>query len=127
MIKNAITNSEVLAYRLCHHSFDGLSVTLAAEIMRVTSRRVEQLLVNLEVKAPQLFPILTVIQARIYHLYIEEGWTMRAIANYIGRDEKRVRGSLLEAIAKGMPELKPKRGKPLRYDGSMDAKVQEVF
>ena len=127
MTKNAITNSEVRAYRLCHHDFNGLLVWQAAVVMAVTPRWIEQLLASLEVKAPQLFPILTTVQAHIYHLYIEEGWTMRAIADYTGRDEKRVRESLLEAVAKGMPKLKLKRGKLLRYDDSMDAKVRKVF
>ena len=106
MTKNAITNSEVLAYRLCHHSFDGLSIRRAATKMAVSPRRAEQLLVDLEAKAPQLFPILTSSQARDYHLYTEEGWTLQEIADDTDRGKQRVNESISAAVAKGMPKPK---------------------
>ena len=127
MTKNAIIKDETRAYRLCHHSFDGLPICKAADIMGVSIRKVERLLVRLEQKAPQLFPILTPLQARDYHLYTEEGWTLREIADDTGRNTRRVSESILAAVAKGMPKPKFVHNKLLRYDDTMDTKIQEVF
>lgn len=126
MTKNAITIQEVKAYRLCHHSFEGLSTGVAAVVMGLSQRRIEQLLCSLEVRAPQLFPILTVVQARDYHLYVVEGWTLREIAIDTGRHVSSVGRSIIVATKKGMPKPS-KRNKLLRYEANMDTQVKEKF
>ncbi len=121
-----LNSTEVKIYRLCHHSFYGLSVIHAAIIMDLTPRRIEQILEGMEVKASQLFPILTPVQARNYHLYVDEGWTLREIMEHTGQDFRRVSESILAAIAKGMPPPS-KKNRLLRYDETMDANVKERF
>lgn len=126
MTKNAITKNEVKAYRLCHHSFDGMLTRDAAAVMGVTPRRVEQLLASLKEKAPQLFPILTPLQARDYHLYVVEGWTLQEIADDTGRGFRRVSESIRAAVAKGMTKLRGKN-ELLRYTNDMDSKIVRKF
>ena len=124
MTKNAITKKETEAYRLCHHSFDGLPVCQAADMMGLSVRRVEQLLANMKEKAPQLFPILTPTQARDYHLYTVEGWSMIEIAVNTGRNHRTVSKSIAAAVSNGMP--KPgKRGGVLRYQEGLDSQIKE--
>ena len=111
---------------MCHHSFEGLSTGVAAVVMGLSQRRIEQLLCSLEVRAPQLFPILTVVQARDYHLYVVEGWTLREIAIDTGRHVSSVGRSIIVATKKGMPKPS-KRNKLLRYEANMDTQVKEKF
>ena len=122
-----LTTQEVKIYRLCHHSFEGLSAKEAAVTTNLTPRRVEQILADVKMKAPQLFPILTKVQARDYHLYANEGWTMKEIAENTGRVISSVQSSIEAAIAKGMPKPTIKRRTILRYDESMDSHVKGKF
>lgn len=119
-------NKEREVYRLCHQDFAGKSTREAALVMGVTQRRVQQLLNSLKKKAPQLFPILTQIQARDYHLYVTEGWSLADIAENTDRAVSTVQESIAAAVKKGMPEPPKKRGM-LRYSKSMDDKVREKF
>lgn len=41
-----------MAYRLCHHDFEGLSTKEAAERMNITQREVNRLLERMEKAAP---------------------------------------------------------------------------
>lgn len=75
-----ITKKMEQAYRLCHHDFEGLSTQDAAEQMGVSQRAVQRLLCRLEGVAPQLFPILTKIQARTWHLFVQEAMSYGQIA-----------------------------------------------
>lgn len=119
-------NDQETAYRLCHQDFQGLSTAQAALYMDITPRRVQQLLAALEKKAPQLFPVLTKIQARDYHLYCIEGWTMTEIAENTDRTLATISDSIAAAIKAGMP--KPtKSGGILRYTENMDGQIREVF
>lgn len=113
-------------YRLCHQDFAGKSTREAALIMGITQRRVQQLLASLKKKSPQLFPILTLIQARDYFLYVIDGWSLAGIAENTGRAVSTVQESIAAAIRKGMPSPPKKRGM-LRYNKNMDSKVQEKF
>jgi len=114
------------AYRLCHQDFQELSTTQAALYMEITPRRVQQLLAALKKKAPHLFPILSKIQARDYHLFTVEGWSMTDIAENTHRAVHTVSNNIAAAVKKGMP--KPtKGGGILRYQSDMDNKIKERF
>ena len=123
---NVITNSEIKAYRLRHHDFDGLSVMATAESMKCTPRRVQQLLKNLKVKAPQLFPILTPGQARDYHLCVNEGWTMTEIGEHTDHNVRTVSTSIKAAVKKVLPKCQ-KSQKMVRYYENMGDKIKEKF
>ncbi len=122
-----LNEKEVKIYCLCHHSFSGLPVSGAAAIMNLTPRRIEQILNSVQAKAPQLFPILTRNQARDYHLYADEGWTLKQIADDTGRDTSNIHKSVLAAIAKGMPKPVTRSQRVLSYDKLMDRYVKEKF
>ena len=129
MTEKIISKKEERAYRLCHHSFDGLSVSDAADVMRLTPRRVQQLLISLEKKAPQLFPILTLTQARDYHLYCDEGWTLKDIMFDTGRSISTISESIKAAIVKGMPrpKTKNKNGTVERFHEGLNNIIKEKF
>lgn len=119
-------NNQETAYRICHQDHQGLSTQMAALYMDITPRRVQQLLAALKKKAPALFPILTKRQARDYHLYTVEGWSMAEIADNTERCISTVSESIASAVVKGMPEPSKKR-RILRYDESMDNQIKERF
>ena len=119
-------NDQETVYRICHQDFQGLSTQTAALYMDITPRRVQQLLAVLKKKAPGLFPILSKIQARDYHLFTVEGWSMMEIAENTDRCISTVSESIASAVKKGMSEP-PKKNRMLRYDSSMDGQVKEKF
>ena len=121
-----ITKQEITAYRFCHHDFGGLPTAEAASHMGVSQRRVQQLLKSLEQKAPQLFPILTKQQAKDYHYYTVEGWTVKEIAEHTHRTTNAICKSIERAVERGMPRP-GKRGSALRYEPFMDNRVKERF
>ena len=67
-----ITEQQELAYRLVSGDFEGLTTEQAAERMGVTSRRVRQLLESVKAVAPQLFPLVTKVEANVLTL-LKEG------------------------------------------------------
>ena len=121
-----VTKREQQAYKLCHQDFKGLSVLKAAKRMGITRQRICQLLANLKKKEPQLFPILTQIQAKDYHLYVDQGWSMAEIAENTDRSVSTVSESIAAAVEKGMA-LPTKKNRMLRYKPDMDGQVQEKF
>lgn len=63
--KRLLTLREEQAYRLVHQDFEGLSKAVAAKKMNIGIGQVRRLLASVRKKAPQLFPILTPLQAKI--------------------------------------------------------------
>ena len=72
------------AYRHRHHEFGGKTEEETARIMGITPDAVRRLLWKLRKTAPQLFPILTPLQARAYHLWFHEGMSHNTIADIMG-------------------------------------------
>lgn len=122
-----LNHQEVKVYRLCHHSFDGLTAAAAATVMDLSPRHIGRILEGIEKKAPQLFPTLTKLQARDYHLYVEEGWKMKEIAGNSGRTIPTVQKSIEQCVAKGMPKVTRKKREVLSYKNWMDGCVKEKF
>lgn len=109
-MKNALTKTEALVIELCHHGLRGLSVVDAAKEMRVKPHTIRFHLRNAEVKAPNLFPILTPTQAKVLHLYNVEGHTVSQIAMMRDVSVNSVRGILSKLRKKGvLDDDRPKR------------------
>ena len=84
MSKRLITKKQEEIFKLCHHDFEGLSQTEAAERLGITQSAVLQALACVEKVLPQFFPILTKQEAQIYHYYMAEGWEVDEISEYTG-------------------------------------------
>lgn len=81
-MKREITKDEERAYRLCHHEFGGWTVKDAAYKMKLSESKVRRLLKSMKSKAPQLFPILTKHQYRVYRFYMR-GFSQQIIAKLL--------------------------------------------
>jgi len=105
-----LTKMEGIVVGKCHHGCEGLSALDAAKSLGITVQIVLMHLRNAEKKAPQLFPILTVKQAEILHLYTVEGWSVAMIAEVREISEATVRGYLRRLRDKGvLHDDKPNR------------------
>ena len=123
-----ITEDEERCYCLRHHSFAGLTTKETAVIMKITREKVRRLLKNLEMKAPQLFPILTYRQHLVYWLYTKKGLPIHIIAKYLGVAYSTVWGLLDRAKKKGMPFLNCNGfGDLVSYESGMDDFIIHKF
>lgn len=126
MGKRLITERQEQALRLCHQDFDGLPPEEAAERMNISPSAVNRLLVKVKEVMPSYFPILTGLEARIYHFYMAEDWPVDEIAEHFGLTPNSIYKTLKRARDKGMFFTETK-GRILSYEPSMDAKVKEQF
>jgi len=94
--------------------------------MNISQRAVCKLLTAVEKVLPDYFPILTKLEARIYHYYMTEGWSVSDIAEYTKKSQRTIQLTLQRARDKGIPFDKAK-GRILSYDPGMDAKVKHKF
>lgn len=124
--KRIITEKQEQALRLCHQDFEGLEQVEAADIMGITQQAISRLLTAVEKVMPQYFPILTKAEAKRYHLFAVEGWSVEEIAEYLGLTPNSVYKALKRAKDKGMCFTEPK-GRVLSYNESMDIEVKEQF
>ena len=123
-----ITPNEEQAYRLCHHEFDGLTMSEAATRMGLRIHIVRRLLKSMERKAPQLFPILTKFQHAVYKLYAEYGCTQRAIAIALETTQSSIAATIKRMKAKGVTGLAiDGTGDVVQYDSSMDVHIRRKF
>lgn len=134
MTKRLITKKQEKALRLCHQDFEGLDQAEAAKQMGISQQAISNLLTAVEKILPQYFPILTKLEAEIYHYYMVEGWEVSEIAEYLGEKsgigiaypDNAVYKTLQRARDKGMFFTEAK-GRVLSYDESMDADVKKKF
>lgn len=125
-MKRLITKRQEQILRLCHHDHEGLTQDEAAKRLDVTRPVITRALAQIEKVAPQLFPILTKLEAKCYHYYMIEGWSVSGIAQYLGQSENAIYKTLQRARDKGMFFTEAK-GRVLSYDESMDADVKQKF
>lgn len=118
-----LTKMEWRVLELCHHEHEGLSTSDAADKLGITQQMVYKHLASAREKAPQMFPLLTVKQAKILHLYTVEGWSVAMIAEVWDIAEATVRGYLRRLRDKGvLNDDRPNR--PLSFDeNTMSDKV----
>jgi len=124
--KRVITERQEEAFRLCHHDFEGLTMTQAAERMGITHQAVTKLLAKVKKVAPQLFPLMTKFQAQCYHYLCCDGWPPAEIAMYMNRSLWSVYNALQKCKRKGMP-LPQAHGDIMRYKEGMDGQVIHKF
>jgi len=126
MTKRLITARQEQALRLCHQDFDGLDQPEAAEQMGIDQSVLSRLLARVKKVLPQYFPIITKLEAKIYHYYMVEGWEVNEIAEYMNQSKNAVYLTLHRVRDKGMHFTEAK-GRVLSYDESMDADIKQQF
>lgn len=115
-MKRLITEQQEKVIRLCHHDFEGLTQSEAAERMGISQQAVSKLLAKVEKVAPQLFPILTKFQARSYHHLMMDGWSVKDIAKHLETSSRSVYNALKACRDKGLSLPKSVCGNILRYE-----------
>lgn len=126
MNKRLITKREEQIFKLVHHDFDGLSQIEAAQQLGISRSTVSHALARVKKVLLQYFPILTKLEAKCYHYYMIEGWSVFDIAKYIDKSQNMIYEALHRAKNKGMYFTEAK-GRVLSYDESMDAHVKQKF
>jgi len=127
-MKRVITEDEEQCYRLRHHKFAGLTTKETAKQMKIPIRKVQRILRNLKVKAPQLFPIFTFQQHLIYWLYVEKGLTQSKIANYLGIAISGVGSTICTLRKKGISIVRcPGHRNDYLYEKKMDIHIIYKF
>ena len=86
-MKRHITKEQEDAFRLRHHDFEGLTEEQAADELCISVRAVRGRLTRMRKVAPQLFPILSRENAKIWRLWNDLGHTCAEIAECIGLTE----------------------------------------
>ena len=123
-----VTKLEEQAYRLCHHKFDGLTMSEAATRMGLRIHIVRRLLKSMERKAPQLFPILTQRQYKIYRWYVESGLSQKLIAIALGTTQSSIAATIKRMKDKKVTGLDIDGiGDVVQYDSSMDVHIRRKF
>lgn len=125
-MKRLITEKQEEILRLVHHDFAGQSQAEAADILGISQAAISDALARIEKVMPQMFPILTRIEAERYHLYCVEGWNVEEIAERFGVTPDSVYKALKRARGKGACFTEPK-GRVLSYSPEMDDSVKEKF
>lgn len=123
MCKRLVTEREEEAYRLICPDFEGLDRKTAATRMGITEARLSALLKSMEKKAPQLFPLLTKLQNRVYNLVLE-GIERAEIADRLEIDIRRVDEIISQIHALGK-STSP--AKTIAFEPWMENKVKERF
>ena len=126
MGKRLITKREEQIFKLVHHDFGGLSQVEAAQQLGISRSTISHALARVKKTLPQYFPILTKLEAKCYHYYMIEGWSVFDIAEYMDKSQNMIYETLHRARDKGMFFTEAK-GRVLSYDESMDAKIKEQF
>jgi len=126
ILKRLITTKQEKIFRACHHNFDGLTQIEAAKKLNIPQQVVSDVLKCIEKILPQMFPILTKIEAERYHLYMIEGWSVDEIAEHFNLPPRSIYYALHRARDKGMYFTEAK-GRVLSYDENMDTQIKQQF
>lgn len=97
MNKRLLTKRQEEIFKLCHHDFEGLSQTEAAERLGISQKIISIALKRIKKVAPQLFPILTKLEAKAYHYFMDEGWGVTEIAEYLNSSEDKISNAIRRA------------------------------
>lgn len=119
MLKRLITKRQERALKLCHHDFGGLTQKEAAKIMGITPASLSGLLSRVKKVYPCYFPLITKQEAKIYHYYMVDGWSVSEIAEYMELTERAVYDSFKRAQRKDM-HFTEARGRVLSWDKFID-------
>ena len=101
MGKRLITKREEQIFKLVHHDFGGLSQVEAAQQLGISRSTISHALARVKKALPQYFPILTKLEAKCYHYYMIEGWSVSDIAEYMDKSQNMIYEALHRAKNKG--------------------------
>ncbi len=120
MSKRLITEKQERAFRLCHHDFGCLTQEEAAKEMGIDQKNISKLLDRAKKVAPQMFPIMTKLESKIYHYYMgPDSWSVEEIAEYLDQEEYTIYRALQRAGVKNLP-FTPAKGRTLHPDSDRD-------
>jgi len=125
-LKRLITKRQEQILRLCHHDHEGLTQVEAAQRLNVSQSTISNTLKRIEEVMPDFFPILSKLEAKCYHYFTVEGWSISEITEYLGQSENAIYKALKRAKDKGAWFSKSK-GRILSYNPNMDAHVRKTF
>jgi len=120
-----LTYYEEAVYRLHSPDFCGLTRKQITETLFVSRRMVDGVLKNLEAKAPQLFPILTVKQNLVKICFMQLGRDRDTTSFVLGLSVKSVDGIIKTLRGKGV--CLPRRTKTVPYRDYMDNSVRHRY
>ena len=125
-MKRLITERQEQILRLVHHDFDGLSQTEAAKKLGISQSVISDALKRVEEVFPHFFPILTKSEAKCYHFYMTEGWSIDELAEHFELTLNSIYKTLQRAKDKGM-FFSDAKGRVLSYTPDMDVSVKQKF
>jgi len=125
-MERLITEKQEQILRACHHDFEGLPQAKAAKKLGISQAAISDALARIEEVVPQMFPLLTKLEAERYHLFCVEGWSVEEIAEHFGLTPDSIYKALKRAKNKGACFTEPK-GRVLSYSPDMDANVKYKF
>ncbi len=125
-MKRLITKRQEEILRCCHQDFYGLTQMEAAKKLDTSQSAISDALTCIEKIMPQMFPILTKLEAKCYHLYMNEGWSVDEITEHLNQSTNAIYKTLQRAKDKGMYFTEAK-GRILQYEPSMDAHIKQQF
>lgn len=123
-MKRILDKQEAQIIRYHHHEFMALSVGETATRMGIPVRKVYSYLKSIKRKAPQLFPILTAEQFKVYNCLTVDNLNYASVAIAAHCTVERINKIVVQLHAKGFNTDRPKIQ---RYDNSMDSKVIRKF
>lgn len=123
----SIRDSQIL--RLAHHAVNPklgqYNQTQIAKILNISQQVVSDALERIERTAPQLFPILTLIEAECVDRYLHRGHKVAQIAEDMEMSETAVRKTFNRVKKKDHWWPKTKRERSQRYYSSMDKRIRQ--
>ena len=125
-MKRFITERQEQILRACHQDFDGLTQAEAAQRLNISQSAISNTLKRIKKIMPQMFPILSKLEAKCYHLFTAEGWPVDEIAEHLDQSINAIYKTLQRAKDKGM-YFNDTKGRVLSYNPNMDAHVRKTF
>lgn len=119
--KRCITKKQERLLKLVHHEMGGLSQIEAAKRLGIKPSVVSIMLKRIKKVLPEYFSILTALEYKIYNLYMNEGWDVPDIAEYLDKTDTAIRGTLDRAKKKNA-WWAPPRGRVQSYEA-----LQETY
>ena len=123
-MQHKLSEQETRAIRLVHHDHAGFTRKRTAELMEISEQRLSSILQSARIKAPQLFPILTQNQKKVYDAIMDAGKNREFIAMNSDWPISKVDAIIAQLRKKGVSLTVPKT---VRYEPHMDDKVVRKF
>lgn len=126
-IEPKLTPREIEVYKACSGEFSGMTAAQAAALFHLSKQSVNGVLRKIKLVCPELFPLLTKVEADTYAMYERAGEPVKDIATKIGVSESRVYQIIASLQKKGRLMPAAPIGRIGSYDNSMDDKITRRF